>query len=62
MSTVPTHEDWERARNVRNTAALQSVRSLLAGDNAGAVESARESAAADCEMASLERVLDGGQG
>lgn len=55
---MPTHEDWERARKTRNTAALKSVSQLLAGNHAGAMESARESAAADDEMDRITDVLD----
>jgi hypothetical protein len=53
-----THEDWERARKTRNAAALVAVRHLLRGDSAGAMESARESAAADDEMDRITDVLD----
>jgi hypothetical protein len=38
---------------------MLTVRQLLAGDNAGALYSARKAAAADDDMGRLERELDG---
>lgn len=57
--TVVTHEDWQRAKDKRDRAALRAVRELLNGKTGEATQSALESDQADDEMLRISKILDG---
>lgn len=54
---MSTHQDWEAARERRNTAAVRATRAVMIGRTAATADLA-DFARADSEMARLEAVLD----
>jgi hypothetical protein len=59
MSKQPTHEDWQRARDKREQAAMQAVRSLLNGRTDEAMQQALKAGEQDDLMWSISKILDG---
>lgn len=62
MGTVmkqPTHEDWQRAKDARESEARKAVQALLGGRIDDAKQHALKSDAADDLTWSISKILDG---
>jgi hypothetical protein len=55
---MATHEDWQKAKDKRDAAALQAVRHLVTGNIEAAKKEASKSASFDDEMTRIAKELD----
>ena len=55
----PTHEDWKRAKDTRESEARKTVQALLDGRMGDAKQHALKSDAADDLTWSISKILDG---